>query len=151
MIEGSGSGSIPLTSGYGSGRSKHMWIRNTGSNCCSLQQTQAEYYLPQRDKKYLKRVKAGSILPLFAGERSSWTKATSRCGLLWSCSFYALLASFYKGQIRQRGKNSDNGGEYRANAYGPYHVNDSNLGDFKVTILFWVSSPPPTSLFHMHS
>jgi hypothetical protein len=27
MIEGSGSGSIPLTSGSGSGRPKNMWIR----------------------------------------------------------------------------------------------------------------------------
>jgi hypothetical protein len=27
MIEGSGSGSIPLTSGFGSGRPKNMWIR----------------------------------------------------------------------------------------------------------------------------
>ncbi len=33
MIEGSGSGSIPLTNGSGSGRTKNMWIRwirNTG-------------------------------------------------------------------------------------------------------------------------
>ncbi len=29
MIEGSGSGSIPLTNGSGSGRPKIMWIRNT--------------------------------------------------------------------------------------------------------------------------
>jgi hypothetical protein len=39
MIEGSGSGSTPLTSGSGSGRPKNMWIRwiririrNTGWN-----------------------------------------------------------------------------------------------------------------------
>jgi hypothetical protein len=35
IIEGSGSragsGSIPLTNGYGSGRPKNMWIRNTAS------------------------------------------------------------------------------------------------------------------------
>jgi hypothetical protein len=32
MIEGSGSGSIPLTSGSGSWRPKNMWIRNTAQN-----------------------------------------------------------------------------------------------------------------------
>ncbi len=43
MIEGSGSGSIPLTNGSGSGRPKNMWvrwiwIRNTGSylNICRI-------------------------------------------------------------------------------------------------------------------
>jgi hypothetical protein len=43
MIEGSGSragsGSIPLTSGSGSGRPKNMWIRwirNAGKNVCSF-------------------------------------------------------------------------------------------------------------------
>ncbi len=38
MIEGSGSGSIPLTSGSGYGRPKNMWIRirNTGFCCLAL-------------------------------------------------------------------------------------------------------------------
>jgi hypothetical protein len=38
MIEGSGSGSIPLTSGSGSGRPKNMWIRirNTAPNFICL-------------------------------------------------------------------------------------------------------------------
>jgi hypothetical protein len=100
MIEESGSESIPLTSGYGSGRSKNMWIRNTGSNCCSLQQTQAEYYLPQRDKKYLKRVKAGSILPLFADERSRLSKGDLK---VWASLKLFILYTPYS-QVFTRGR-----------------------------------------------
>jgi hypothetical protein len=53
MIEGSGSGSIPLTSESGSGRPKNMWIRwirNTAQKLIKDDST-ARYLHPAHSKK----------------------------------------------------------------------------------------------------
>jgi hypothetical protein len=66
---------------------------------CSYHQTQAEYYLPQREKKYYKREEEGSILPLFADERSSLIKGDLK---VWG--FFKVVHSTPYSQVFTRGR-----------------------------------------------